>query len=82
MVDTVRGSEGDDEGCLFSADCCANVCAARGCTEPAPLGCVVDCAGMACATCAADSCACVGESWGCTPKCMDGEAISLQRRPR
>lgn len=51
---------------------CANVCAAPGCAEPAPLGCRMDCPmALGCASCMATACRCEAGVWTCTPVCSD-----------
>jgi hypothetical protein len=53
-------------------DGCANVCAAPGCAEPAPLGCRMDCPmELGCATCMATACTCDAGVWSCAPVCSD-----------
>jgi hypothetical protein len=53
-------------------DGCANVCAAPGCAEPAPLGCRMDCPmELGCATCMATACVCDAGVWSCSPVCSD-----------
>ena len=53
-------------------DGCANVCAAPGCAEPAPLGCRMDCPmEPSCASCMATDCRCDAGVWSCTPVCSD-----------
>ncbi len=53
-------------------DCCANVCAAPGCAEPAPLGCRMDCPqALGCTSCMASACTCNAGVWSCTPACSD-----------
>jgi hypothetical protein len=52
--------------------CCANVCAAPGCSEPAPQGCRMDCPTMEnCPQCMATDCTCNNGVWQCTPVCSD-----------
>jgi len=51
---------------------CANVCAASGCAEPAPLGCRMECPmPLGCASCMATACTCEAGVWTCTPVCSD-----------
>jgi hypothetical protein len=58
--------------------CCSNACAARGCTGPAPLGCVSStCApGNGCAVCATTSCTCVDTRWVCEAACVGQVTLS------
>lgn len=61
------------EGCApDELGCCANVCAAPGCAEPAPQGCLMDCPlGATCPQCMATACACSNGVWQCTAVCSD-----------
>lgn len=60
------------DGCApGDAGCCANVCAAPGCSEPAPQGCRMDCPMENCPTCMATDCTCTNGAWTCTPVCSD-----------
>lgn len=63
-------------GCAPSDDCCANVCAAPGCPEPAPLGCLVACSDPNCMQCAAEACECVNGTWQCAERCVDGSGVT------
>lgn len=61
------------DGCApGDASCCANVCAAPGCADPAPQGCLMDCPMAAnCSQCMASGCTCENGVWRCTPVCSD-----------
>ncbi len=61
------------DGCApGDAGCCANVCAAPGCSEPAPQGCRMDCLmDPNCPQCMATDCVCTNGLWSCTPVCSD-----------
>lgn len=68
-----RGQVCADDTMPGQLDGCANVCAAPGCAEPAPLGCRMDCPmELGCATtCMATACTCAMGVWSCTPVCSD-----------
>lgn len=67
-----RGQVCADDTMPGQLDGCANVCAAPGCAEPAPLGCRMDCPmELNCGTCMATDCSCSAGAWRCTPVCSD-----------
>ena len=50
--------------------CCLNVCAAPGCSSPAPLGCDTPCpVELGCQTCQTAACRCDGMAWTCDAVC-------------
>ncbi len=65
------------EGCA-RPDCCANLCADAGCSDPAPVGCLMPCpVGVDAALCAAAACRCESGRWLC-----GAAAASTYRRCR
>ncbi len=58
--------------CHLSCDgpgCCTGFCAAPGCADPNPEGCLTDCGAQSCGVCLASGCQCLGGKWSCTPTC-------------
>jgi hypothetical protein len=68
-------------GCnAATAGCCSDQCAAAGCPEPIPVGCLAPCSaaqtGAGCTTCATDHCTCTAGAWKCTIVCANGHHAS------
>jgi hypothetical protein len=61
------------EGCGANVPgCCSNTCAALGCSDPAPIGCVTACRPeLGCSLCATSSCSCVDSAWVCDAICVE-----------